>query len=102
MGEKKKKKGGGKIVFTVKRAGHLEAFDDRKLYGSAYAACLNAHLPEQQCELVAGKVLKEVKSHLKKHGEKISSSHLSILVHDALEKHDEDAAFLYRTHLDLS
>ncbi len=99
MAERKK---GKKIIYTVKRGGHREKFDDKKLYGSAYAACLNAHLDEKKSEKIAEMVLKEVKAKLAKGGQEVSSSHLSILVYEALKKHEKDAAFLYSTHLDLS
>ena len=90
-------------IHTVKRRGRTEPFDEKKIYASAYAASLNAHLNVKEAESIAEKVLAEVKKALAVQKiAKVSSSHLSILVHDALEKHNKDAAFLYETHLDLS
>lgn len=88
----------------VKRQGHLEEFDEKKLYASAYSACLNAHLSEKESEKIAEKVLDSVKKEVAKlkKRECISSSHLSILVCRELEKYSKDSAFLYETHLDLS
>jgi transcriptional regulator NrdR family protein len=98
-GKKGKKTKKGSII--VKRAGKPEVFDERKIYASAYAACMSAHLAEQKCEAIAEKVSSHVKTKLK--GKKgIASSHLSIWINDSLKKHNKDAAFLYRTHLDLS
>ena len=48
------------MVLLVKRAGHVEKFDERKIYASCYAACLNCHhekkKAEQMCEMVMKKV----------------------------------------------
>mgnify|MGYP005854771311 CR=1 FL=1 len=43
-------------VCIVKRKGHIEEFDDRKIYRSAYFACRNAHLSEKQSKAIAKKV----------------------------------------------
>jgi len=81
----------------------MEEFDEKKIYASAYSACLNCHLGEKKSEQIAQKALTEVKAALLKNStQNISSSHLSILVHAALKKQNEDAAFMYSTHLDLS
>ena len=44
----------------VKRAGHTEEFDERKLYASIYAACIAVRVPVGETELVAAKVTEEV------------------------------------------
>ena len=86
----------------IKRKGHSEPFDEKKIYASAYAACLNAELGEQKCEHVAEKVMKEVTKEIKFKHNAVDSSEIAELVHKALEKFDKDVAFLYKTHLDLS
>ena len=86
----------------IKRRGHSEPFDEKKIYASAYAACLNAELGEQKCEEVAEKVMKEITKEIKSRHNAVDSSELAELTHKALEKFDKDVAFLYKTHLDLS
>lgn len=85
----------------VKRKGHTELYDERKVYGSCFFACRNAHLSMQEakkiCKKVSAAVTKQVKA------KKIVSSNdiFKILVQE-LKKHNEDAAFLYETHRDIS
>lgn len=86
----------------IKRRGHSEPFDEKKIYASAYAACLNAELREQKCEQVAEKVMKEVAKAIKARNNAVNSSEIAELTYKALEKFDKDVAFLYKTHLDLS
>ena len=45
-----------KIIHLVKRRGLVEHYDERKVYGSCYFACRNAHLSEQEAEQMAEKV----------------------------------------------
>jgi len=93
------KEHGGHII---KRRGHSEKFDEKKIYASAYAACLNAEFGEQKCEEVAEKVMKEVTKAIKARHNAVDSSEIAELTHKILEKFNKDVAFLYKTHLDLS
>ena len=85
----------------VKRKGHTELYDERNVYVSCYFACRNAHLSEKESEEICSKVSKEVTKWINK--QKIVSSQdiFKILVQE-LKKHNEDAAFLYETHRDVS
>ena len=56
----------------VKRMGHTELYDERKVYGSCYFACRNAHLSEKEAEEICSKVCKEVTRWINK--QKIVSS----------------------------
>jgi len=88
-------------IIVVKRKGHREKYDERKVYASAYAASLNAHLSEQEAEKIAEDVCKKVNAWVEgKH--EITSKQLEEHIIKLLEKHNRDAAFLYETHLDLS
>ena len=89
------------MVQIVKRRGHKERFDPRKIYASCYAACLSSHLQVGYTEKVCEKVTREVKAKLKGKKE-ISSTKIFQLVEKALKKCDKDAAFMYRTHRDVS
>lgn len=89
------------MTLIVKRKGHKENFDLRKVYASVYAACLNVHMHEGEAELIADKVSSEVESNLNG-DEEVSSAHILKLVTDALRKYNNDAAFMYETHRDIS
>ena len=54
-----------KTSVVVKRKGHTEDFDERKLYGSVYAACASAHRHELICEKTADDISKKVKKWIK-------------------------------------
>ena len=89
------------MVLIVKRKGHREKFDERKVYGSCYASCLSSHLEKRHAEKVATAVTAAVKKTIRKKKE-ISSSEIFKLVGKFLQKHNKDAAFMYRTHRDVS
>ena len=88
-------------VCIVKRKGHIEEFDDRKIYGSAYFACRNAHLGEKQSEAIAEKVAAAVKKWAAKH-KAVTSNQIFHQVTHELRAHNKDAAFLFETHRDIS
>jgi transcriptional regulator NrdR family protein len=86
---------------VVKRQGHLENFDSRKVYGSAYFACATTGVPKKKCEETAAKVSAEVQRHVKgKHV--VTSDQLFKITTKVLKKYNKDAAFMYHTHRDLS
>ena len=89
----------GKIV--VKRHGHHEEFDEKKVYASVYNACRNTHLGEQQSELYAQTVLDAVLNYIKDH-KAISSDKIFRFVCKELERHHQEAAYMYKTHRDIS
>ena len=96
-----KKTAGKTILQIVKRAGHTELYDERKVYGSCFFACRNAHLSEKEAEEICNKVCAAVTKWVK--AKKIVSSNdiFRILIKE-LKKHNEDASFLYETHRDVS
>ena len=85
----------------VKRKGHSELYDERKVYGSCFFACRNAHLSEQEAEEICKKVSASITKWLKKK-KIVSSSDIFRKLTEELKKHNEDAAFLYETHRDVS
>lgn len=89
------------MVHVIKRKGHKEEFDEKKAYGSVYAACLNVHLQEQEAELIADQVTEELKKWLTKKDE-LSSRDIFEFVSKTLKKYNENASFMYETHRDLS
>ncbi len=85
----------------VKRKGHLEKFDERKVYASCYAACLSGHLKKEKAEKIAASVTKDISKWIKDR-KKVSSNDIFRLVIQSLKKHDREIAFLYETHRDVS
>ena len=85
----------------VKRRGHQEEFDDRKIYASCYAACLNAQIEHTTAEKICEKVSKELKTWARKK-KMVDSSEIFKKTIATMKKHDKDAAFMYETHRDIS
>ncbi len=89
------------LLHIVKRKGHTEPYDERKVYGSCYFACRNAHMNEEKAEELANKVCTQVTKSINKK-KFVTSDDISRLLIQELKKYDEDAAFLYETHRDIS
>ena len=85
----------------VKRKGHAEEFDERKVYASCYAACLSSHIEHTVAEKICEKVSKEIKTWARKK-KTVDSSAIFNKVIAAMKKHNKDAAFMYETHRDIS
>lgn len=86
---------------VVKRRGHTEAYDARKVYGAVLMACLGSHIKEKQAE----KIAMDVSDYITKLVEKshsITAHEIFYEVTKRLKKHHADAAFMYETHRDLS
>ena len=98
----KKKKTAKKATYsTVKRRGHRERFDPKKVYGSTYAACLSAHIEHHKAEKMAEKVMKDIERFVKKN-KTVTSDELFGEITRSLAKQSADAAFMYETHRDIS
>ncbi|MDP3993607.1 MAG: ATP cone domain-containing protein [bacterium] len=85
----------------VKRKGHTEPFDSRKIYGSAYSSCRNVHLSEIQSEKIAEAVELRMKKWIEKQ-EQVSSEDIFQEVIKILKELEPDAAFMYETHRDIA
>ncbi len=81
----------------IKRRGHTEAFDERKIYASVYEACHASGLSTKQAETMAASVTLSVKKWIEKK-DKVSSNELHKEVVKTLKKHHADVAFMYETH----
>ncbi len=85
---------------VVKRKGHEEEFDDRKIYGSVYNASLNAHYNEETAESMAEDVVAELNEWIEGR-EEVTSGEIRKKVKKVLEDMDEDVALLYDTFMEL-
>lgn len=85
----------------VKRKGHSEEFDERKLYASVYAALLSLRMTDEEAEAISHMVVIDVTAVIKEKKE-VSSHILHQEAAKSLKKYHPDAAYLYSTHKDLS
>lgn len=89
------------MTTIVKRRGHREDFDERKLYASVYAACLSAHVKHEEAESVANLVCREIKKWLTNKAE-VLSDEIFKQIGKELEHLNKNASFMYLTHRDIS
>jgi len=88
-------------IHLVKRKGHIHLFDERKVYASCYAACLSAHIKNTDAEKIAGSVTNDINKWLK-NKKQITTDRLFKEIGKIMKKYNEDAAFMYVTHRDIS
>ncbi|MBU0527858.1 MAG: ATP cone domain-containing protein [Candidatus Micrarchaeota archaeon] len=88
------------MAIVVKRRGKNETYDDRKIYGSIYAACKDCDLGEKESEKIAEKTCSEVKKFLQGKKE-VNSTEIFGFVLQKLAKEHEAVAFMYQTHRDI-
>ncbi len=85
----------------VKRAGHNETYDQKKVYASVYAACLAVRAQASDAELIAEEVVKDIEKWISdKH--QINSHQIAREVTRSLRLYNSDAAYLYEHHRDIS
>ena len=85
----------------VKRQGHQEKYDERKVYASVYAAALNSHMDEMDSEKLAEQVSSLVTDWVKKR-EFCRSSNIREHIIGSLESlGKKEVATMYKHHLDI-
>ncbi len=89
------------MIHIVKRHGHTEEYDEKKVYASSYAGAMNVHLGEQESEKIAEKVTSDVNKWIEGKKE-VESKEIFAEVTKSLDKYNKDASFMYHTHLDVS
>ena len=88
----------------VKRRGHTQKFDERKVYASCYAAYLGAHskyADHVKAEKICAKVCTDVKKWIR-NKKKITSDGLFKQIGKTIRKYDKHTAFMYETHRDIA
>lgn len=85
----------------VKRKGHEEHFDERKIYASCYASCLGTRMKNEEAENICESVCKDMKSWVAKKSE-MSSTQIFAQMVKTIAKYNKNAAYLYETHRDLA
>ena len=92
-----------KQICLVKRGKEelCHQYDERKVYGSIYAACYIVQRKEKECESIAHKVARHVTKSIRGK-QKVTSKQIAKHAARELRKHDKHAAFMYETHRDIS
>ncbi len=85
----------------VKRKGHEEHFDERKIYASCYAACLGTRMKHNEAENICETVCKDMKQWVEKKAE-ISSTQIFQQMVKTIRKYNPEAAYLYETYMDIA
>lgn len=101
MAARRRKTSKSKRMVIVKRHGHTEKYDHRKIYGSVFAACLASHVPEAKAEKIADSTCKTVDKWVKSK-KSVTAHHIHLQATKHLKKHNKNAAFMYETHMDIS
>ncbi len=81
----------------VKRGGHSEPYDPRKLYASIYAAVLADRQPSGTAEVIAEKVVHDIETWLGRKSE-VSSNDIRRTAAKYLYGYNPDAAYAYMHH----
>lgn len=81
----------------VKRAGHTEAYDERKLYASIYSAALAVREHPGAAELIAQEVVQDVNTWLEKKHE-VTSNDIRRIAAESLKVINPDAGHIYLHH----
>lgn len=88
-------------VYIVKRRGHLEKYDEKKVYGSCYYACMSAHCTEKEAEKISKTCMTTINKWMKSK-KRVTAHQIYKVTSTAIKKHNKNAAFMYETHMDLS
>lgn len=82
------------MQLVVKRAGHSEMFDEKKLYASIYSACIAVREPAGTAEVLAERVVSDVKAWVgRKH--EVTSNDIRRIASQHLHGYNIEAAHLY-------
>ena len=81
----------------VKRAGHTEPYDQKKVYAAVFAACLAVREPAGSSELVANKVMKDVNHWIQKKHE-VTANDIRRQASKHLKAYNQDAAHMLLHH----
>ena len=89
-----------KNLCVVKRHGHMQNYDERKVYASVYSAAMNCEYGEEKAEKIAGRIAKKITMLIRKSKVCLTSQYIREQVLKMFK--DKDVALMYKTHLDLS
>lgn len=85
----------------VKRKEHEEPYDNHKVYASCYAACLNASLSRKEAETICAEVMADLDRWIEGK-DMVRSKEIFKEITQSIHRRNKEAAFMYKTHLDIS
>lgn len=88
------------IKHIVKRKGHSETYDVRKLYASIYSACLAVQSTDEEAENIADKVVEYVNKWLEKKHE-VTAHDIELVASRRLTNLNADAGYIYSKHREM-
>lgn len=88
------------VRHVVKRKGHEQHYDERKVYASVYAAAINCHYSEPHAELLARDVMVKVNRWVQDRKFMTSEQIKHEIMHQ-LKDEDHEVRMMYESHLDL-
>ncbi len=89
------------MAHIVKRRGHKEKFDERKVYASCYAAGMSCQIDHPKAEALCEKVTRDMKQWIKNKKE-VSANEIFVQMAKTIAKYNKHVAYMYETHLDVS
>ena len=86
---------------VIKKKGIEQPFDERKIYASCYAACLNVPLRHDEAHKICNNVCRDIHGWME--GKPvITTDRLFLEMIKAIRKYSKEAAYMYETHRDVS
>lgn len=85
------------VSHIVKRQGHTEPYDEKKVYASVFAACLSVREPVGSSELVADKVMNDVNSWIARKHE-VTANDIRRQASKHLNAYNQDAGHMLLHH----
>lgn len=89
------------MMHVIKKTGKREKFNEKKVYRSAYNACLSSEMDAEIANRISQNVVKEIRK-LTKDMKEIRSDLIFNHVKRILARHNKECAFMYETHRDIS
>jgi len=88
---------GYKVSIVKRSPGHVEPYDERKLYASIYASCLSVRTPQGEAELTADRVCRDLQPWLATKDE-ITSADIRRKAAEHFTVYNPNAAYVYQHH----
>ena len=85
----------------VKRRGHIEEFDIRKLERSVYCACVNIHMSKKQANQVVAEVVQKLRFFFRNTADVSTLDIKDKVIHFLEEMQHSDVAVMYKHHMNV-
>lgn len=89
------------MTIAIKKQGHAEKFDEKKLYESVYKTALNCHLEEEESRDIAQKITDTIAGWINEKTH-ITTNELRFQVINLLELEDSELSMMYENHYNIN